>query len=238
MPLPTVVPIRDIQDETRLVRTFVLDMELPQAEPGQFVMLWLPGVDEKPMSVARPTPLTLTVRRAGPFTTALHRTRVGDRVGVRGPFGHGFSLHRDRPALLVAGGCGAVPLYFLATRAIEQGVHTIVALGARRAADLVYADRFRSLGVELHLSTDDGSLGYKGPVTNLAADLTDQPGDRPALYTCGPEPMLVALLRLCLERDLTAQFSAERYMKCGFGICGQCAIDGLLVCQDGPVFTA
>ena len=92
MTLPQTVRIREIRDETRTVRTFVLDAEMPEAEPGQFVMLWLPGVDEKPISIAHPTPLTLTVARVGPFSTALHQRKAGDRVGWRGPYGCGLSL--------------------------------------------------------------------------------------------------------------------------------------------------
>jgi len=236
--LPQTVRIRQIRDETRTIRTFVLDAEVSEAEPGQFIMLWLPGVDEKPIAIARPAPLTVTVARVGSFSAALHQRRVGDRVGWRGPYGRGFSLslHEDRPALLVAGGYGAAPLYFLATRAIKRGIPTTVALGARRADDLVYVDRFRSLGVELAIATDDGSIGYRGYVTDLVAQLTNQPASQPTIYACGPEPMLVSLHRLCRERDIPGQLSVERYMKCGIGICGQCALDGLLVCQDGPVF--
>jgi dihydroorotate dehydrogenase electron transfer subunit len=235
--LPIITRIQNIQDETRTIRTFVLDMELAEAEPGQFVMLWLPGIDEKPMSIAYPTPLTLTITRLGSFSTALHRAREGDRLGVRGPYGRGFSLHEKRPALMVAGGCGAPPLYFLAARAVEHGAPTTVALGARTALDLLYVERFRALDVDLHLATDDGSLGKKGPVTDLVDQLVEKLESPPAIYTCGPEPMLAALLHFCLRHDLPGQFSIERYMKCGFGICGQCALDGLLICQDGPVLT-
>jgi dihydroorotate dehydrogenase electron transfer subunit len=230
--LPQTVRIREIRDDTRTIRTFVLDADVPQAEPGQFIMLWLPGVDEKPMSIADPSPLTLTVARVGPFSTALHQRKVGDRVGWRGPYGQGFSLHEDRPALLVGGGCGVGPLYFLATRAIERGVPTTAALGARTADELLYIEQFRALGVEPDLATDDGTAGHHGFVT----ELVDRPASQPAIYACGPEPMLVTLHRLCRERGLPGQLSLERYMKCGFGICGQCALDGYLVCQDGPVF--
>jgi len=242
MTLPQTVRIREIRDETRTIRTFVLDAEVPQAEPGQFVMLWLPGVDEKPMSIACPTPLTLTVARVGPFTTALYQCKVGDSVGWRGPYGHGFSLslHKDRPSLLVCGGCGVGPLYFLATRTVEHAIPTTVALGARTALDLPYVEQFRALGVHLLLATDDGSLGHRGYVTDLVAQLTtyptNQPITQPVIYACGPEPMLVAIHRLCRERSIPGQLSVERYIKCGFGICGQCALDDLLVCQDGPVF--
>jgi dihydroorotate dehydrogenase electron transfer subunit len=247
--LPQVVRIREIRDDSRTIRTFMLDTKVPEAEPGQFVMLWLPGVDEKPIAIARPTPLTLTVARVGPFSTALHQRRVGSRVGWRGPSGRGFSLHKDRPALLVAGGYGAAPLYFLATQAIARGVPTTVALGARTADDLLYVEQFHALGVDLILATDDGSRGYKGyvtdailqspisslqsPISNLQSPVSNL---QPAIYACGPEPMLVALHRLCREWGIPGQLSVERYMKCGFGICGQCALDGLLVCQDGPVF--
>jgi len=237
MTLPQTVRIRDIRDETRTVRTFVLDAGVPEAEPGQFVMLWLPGVDEKPISIAHPTPLTLTVARVGPFSTALHRRKVGDHVGWRGPYGRGFSLHEGRPALLVAGGYGAAPLYFLATRAIERSIPTTVALGARTARNLLYVEQLRALGVDLLLATDDGSLGHRGYVTDVVSPFAIRHSQF-AIYACGPEPMLVTLHRLCRERDIPGQLSVERYMKCGFGICGQCALDGLLVCQDGPVFEA
>lgn len=250
--LPQTVPIREIRDESRAVRTFVLDAKVPEAQPGQFVMLWLPGVDEKPMSIAWPDPLTLTVTRVGPFTTALHQRKVGDRLGWRGPYGRGFTLHPERPALLVGGGCGVVPLRFLAAQAVQLGIPITVALGARTADELIYIEHFRSPGVSLHLATDDGTAGFHGYVTDLVHQLT-RTGDAsrqshsddyrtsegcvaPTLYACGPEPMLVALHHLCRERGLPGQFSLERYMKCGFGICGQCALDGLLVCRDGPVF--
>lgn len=237
MSLPEIVQITDIWDETRTVRTFVLDVELQDVEPGQFVMLWLPGIDEKPFAVAHPAPLTVTVARVGPFSTALHRRGVGDQVGWRGPYGNGFRLDEDRSALLVAGGYGAAPLYFLAQQAAERGISTSVAVGARTALDLLYVERFADLGVEVMTCTDDGSAGHRGYVTDAVSRIISG-GPGSAIYACGPEPMLVALHCVCLEHGVPGQFSLERYMKCGFGICGQCALDDLLVCRDGPVFTA
>ncbi len=242
--LPQAVKILDIVDETRAVKTFVLDASLPKAEPGQFVMLWLPGVDEKPISIAAPGPLTLTVARVGPFSMALHDCRVGDYLGWRGPFGRPFQLCPDSLALLVGGGYGAAPLHFLATRAREGGMaleQVVVALGARRQDYLTFVGRFRALGIEPIIATDDGSVGYKGYVTDAVLDYLDRhPALRPPLpvvYGCGPEGMLVALYRLARQRGLKGQLSVERYMKCGFGLCGQCAMDGLLVCLDGPVLS-
>lgn len=231
--LPRTVRISEIIQETRTVKTFILDDAI-QARPGQFVMLWLPGVDEKPISIAAPDPLTVTVAKVGPFSDALHKCQVGDVVGWRGPFGRPFRLDGERPALLVGGGYGAAPLYFLAMQSVESGVSTIVALGARRADDLIFLERFQRLGVKLSLATEDGSAGLKGLVTDAVATLL---AGRPAIYACGPEGMLVALHVFCRERGLPGQLSVERYMKCGFGVCGQCALDDLLTCSDGPVLS-
>jgi dihydroorotate dehydrogenase electron transfer subunit len=237
--LPKIVSIQKIKDESRTIRTFVLEAAVSEARPGQFIMLWLPGLDEKPMSIAHSDPLTVTVDRVGAFTTALHTCQEGDTVGWRGPYGHGFSLHRDRPALLVSGGCGVGPMYFLAETAIDQGIPTTVALGARTGLDLPYVARFEALDVTLHVATDDGSVGHKGFVTELVRqEIEDADETPPAIYACGPEPMLVAVHRLCRAHGVPGQLNVERYMKCGFGICGQCALDDLLVCQDGPVFEA
>jgi dihydroorotate dehydrogenase electron transfer subunit len=229
--LPRTVCISDIIEETRSVKTFVLDDAI-DAQPGQFVMLWLPGVDEKPISIAVPDPLTLTVAKVGPFSSALHECKVGDRLGWRGPFGRPFRLNPEHSALLVGGGYGAAPLYFLAEYSVARGIPTTVALGARRAEDLIFVERFRRLGVELLLATEDGSAGIKGFVTKA---VVTQLAQRPAIYASGPEGMLVALHALCHEHGLPGQLSVERYMKCGFGLCGQCALDDILVCTDGPV---
>jgi dihydroorotate dehydrogenase electron transfer subunit len=213
-----------------------LDAALDDAQPGQFVMLWLPGVDEKPIAIARPAPLTVTVARVGPFSTELHQRQVGDQVGWRGPYGNGFSLDKERRALLVAGGYGAAPLYFLAKRAVAREIPTSIAIGARKALDLLYVEHFEALDVEVLISTDDGSMGERGYVTEIVSRVIAEVSEL-AVYACGPEQMLVALHRLCLEHEVPGQFSLERYMKCGFGICGQCALDDLLICQDGPVLT-
>jgi dihydroorotate dehydrogenase electron transfer subunit len=233
--LPQTVHIRHIREDTHAIRTFVLDAEVPKAEPGQFVMVWLPGLDEKPMSIAHPAPLTVTVASVGPFTMKLHQKKVGDTISWRGPYGHGFSLPEGVPALLLGGGCGVGPMRFLATRAIEHGVPTTVAIGARTESRLACIGDFEALGADLILTTDDGSRGHQGHVTQ-AIEIFAAHNSEFAVYACGPEPMLVAIHRVCRERGIPGQLSLERYMKCGFGICGQCALDGFLVCQDGPVF--
>jgi dihydroorotate dehydrogenase electron transfer subunit len=233
--LPQTVRIREIREDTLTIRTLVLDAEVPGAAPGQFVMIWLPGLDEKPMSIAHPAPLSVTVASVGPFTMKLHEKKVGDVIGWRGPYGRGFSLHKDRSALLLGGGCGVGPMRFLATHAAEHSIPVTVAIGARTESELACVGDFQTLGTNLILTTDDGSRGHQGYVTQaISMFAADQPEF--AVYACGPEPMLVAIHKLCREQGIPGQLSLERYMKCGFGICGQCSLDGFLVCQDGPVF--
>lgn len=236
MALPQMASIREIGRETRSITTYVLDARIGGATPGQFIMLWLPGLDEKPMSIASASPLSVVVDRVGPFTMALHERRVGTLVGWRGPYGKGFELPKSGRVLIVSGGCGVGPMHFLAVRAHEAGLPLVVALGAQTHEDLPYAERFRSLGARLLLATDDGSVGYHGYVTN-AIEEAGLLEDDVTVYACGPEPMLMEVHRLCRRHAVPGQLNVERYMKCGFGICGQCAMDGLLVCQDGPVFT-
>ncbi len=236
--LPRSVRIDQIIRETKTVSTFVLDASL-EAEPGQFLMTWLPGIDEKPISIAWPDPLTITVAKVGEWSAALHERKVGHFIGIRGPYGRPYRIDPDRPALLVGGGYGAAPLHYLASRMNGRGMSIAVALGARRADDLIYVDRFRQMDVDLLLATEDGSLGTKGYVTLVVEDyLTTRLSDYPTIYACGPEGLLAALHRLSRERGLPAQLSVERYMKCGFGICGQCALDDILTCIDGPVLDA
>ncbi|MEJ2209223.1 MAG: dihydroorotate dehydrogenase electron transfer subunit [Anaerolineae bacterium] len=237
--LPRVAHIVEARDENGRVRTLVLDLEL-EAGPGQFVMAWLPGVDEKPFSLVAARPVTLAVARVGPFTEQVFRLGVGDRLWIRGPLGRPFRLPerggRDEEAglLLVGGGYGVAPMHFLARRARAAGWPVTVVVGARTAADVVYVDRFRALGARVVVTTDDGSLGERGLAPDAARRLLGEEAYC-AVYACGPEPMLAALEALARAQGIAGQLSYERYMRCGLGVCGSCARQGWLVCRDGPV---
>jgi len=244
--LPQVARIVQIVDESPRVRTLVFDLSMT-AEPGQFVMAWLPGVDEKPFSLMRANPVTLAIARVGPFSSAVHRLGVGDRLWLRGPLGQPFILppiETDQPPaggtnrealLLVAGGYGVAPLHFLAERARAQDWEVWVVIGAETAADVILADRFVALGAQVRIATEDGSRGEQGLATDAVERLLDSTRFR-MVYACGPEPMLDAVERLARRYHLPAQLSYERYMRCGFGVCGSCARKGWLVCRDGPVW--
>ncbi len=215
--------------------TLVLDGALP-AEPGQFVMAWLPGIEERPFSIMDDDPLSLTVAAIGPFTRALCALRVGDRLWVRGPFGHGFALSGARH-LLIGGGSGVASLTLLAKRLRAQRREAIAAIGARTASQLMLPWKFASLGITPLLATDDGTAGVRGTVLDVARDALDARWPE-SIYACGPEPMLRALAARTRTLGLPCWVSLERTMKCGIGICGNCHLGDRLVCRDGPVFPA
>jgi dihydroorotate dehydrogenase electron transfer subunit len=232
--LPQPARIVDLIDESPRVRTLLLDLHL-EADPGQFVMAWLPGLDEKPLSLVCADPVTLTVARVGPFTTAVCALEVGNAIWIRGPLGQGFALAEPQGALLLlGGGYGVAPIYFLAERALARGWEVSMVIGSQTSAEVLFTDRFGSLDAQVVVATDDGSLGQQGLATDAAERLLEQ-ADYQALYACGPEPMLEAVASLAESHHLPAQLSYERYMRCGFGVCGSCAQEGWLVCRDGPV---
>lgn len=229
--------------------TLELDASLDCA-PGQFAMLWLPGMDEKPFSISSADPLCFTIAKVGPFSEALHGLREGDRLWYRGPFGTSFPVspkaaaaHRRAASpggvLLVGGGYGAAPLHFLARRLLAQGTAAAVeaVLGARTAADLLFPSRFEALGVPVHAATEDGSAGRRGLATDEARALLES-GRFSLLAACGPEGMLAVLAAACAALSIPAHLSYEAYMRCGIGLCGSCEHGGRLVCMDGPVFAA
>jgi dihydroorotate dehydrogenase electron transfer subunit len=235
--------VERVQENARTV-SIVLDAAMA-ALPGQFAMLWIPGMDEKPFSIAGADPLMFTISRVGPFSEALHGLLPGDTLRYRGPFGRGWTLGAQR-ALLIGGGYGAAPLAFLGQALLAAGAARVeAALGARGAADLLFVERFATLGIRVHAATEDGSAGTRGLVTDVAAPLLAAApqaargsGGFDRVCACGPEAMLDATAALCRSARVPAELSHEAYMRCGIGLCGACEHDGRLVCLDGPVFDA
>ena len=233
--LPQPARIVDVHEENERTKTFVFDARW-QAEPGQFLMAWLPRFDEKPFSLVDADPVTITVAAVGPFTRLLHRLQSGDQVWLRGPFGQGF-VGAGRHLLGVGGGYGVAPLSFMARRVAAAGQAMTVVVGARTAADLLFVDRFRSQGVDVLLTTEDGSAGTRGQVTAEVESLLAS-GAFDGLVACGPHGMLAALSSLAQSYGVPAQLSWEAYMRCGMGLCGSCEHEGRLLCLDGPVLQA
>lgn len=239
--IPSAREVISVTDETPTVRTLEFeDGALARAEPGQFAMVWVPGAGELPMSVmvsATAGRAAFTVRTHGPSSRALYGVRKGGLIGVRGPYGNSFGT--DAPsALLVGGGTGLVPLMRLITR-LPQGARIGLAMGSRTADEVLFEERAKALAkgreIRIEVATDDGSRGIAGTALDAARRLLDS-GGYGAAYTCGPEPMMAALVREAAARGLPVQASVERVMKCGVGICGSCCMDDRLVCCDGTVF--
>ena len=204
------------------------------ALPGQFVMVWIPGVNEVPMSLSYTgDEKGFTFRPVGDTTKAMTRLRDGDRIGIRGVFGNSF-MQSSGSMLVVGGGTGIASII----AAVEQfsGKSKIhVALGARTRDELFFEKRVESLGAELHVATDDGSKGHRGLITEVARTILSS-AKIGQVIACGPEKMLLGTALLAREFGVPGQYSVERFMKCGIGICDACSLDGRQVCRDGPVF--
>ncbi len=237
--LPTAARIAAIETDNYRTKTFTLDVQL-DALPGQFVMAWLPRFDEKPFSLVNADPVTLMITAVGPFTRLVHGLVEGDHLWLRGPFGHGFDVPATQRRLaLVGGGYGVAPLLWLAQQQLARGAQITAILGARTAADLLYVERFARLAapaaaLTVQLTTEDGSAGAPGRVTDVLAPLVTQ-NEIDGLYACGPHGMLAALETLAQQTDLPCQTSWEAYMRCAIGICGACEHAGQVLCLDGPV---
>ncbi len=236
------IPARVVESREECERTHVLRLEPEEPvgwEPGQFLMLGIPGVDEKPMAFSGgdEREIVLTVEVVGPFTERCARLERGDWVWVRGPYGRPFEPVGNRAAV-VAGGTGVAPLVPLAERLRGRGVEVIGVLGGPHAERLPRRRELERLSDEFHLTTEDGSAGRKGYPTDVLEELLEE--DRvDVVYACGPEAMLVRVVKLARRFDVPCQVSVVRYVKCGEGVCGSCALGrGLLVCRDGPVFWA
>jgi dihydroorotate dehydrogenase electron transfer subunit len=231
----TVVPISEVVAETPSTVTLRFPYA-PAARPGQFVMIWLPGDDELPMSLSYTDgPVKgVTIKAMGESTRRVLSALPGAKVGVRGPYGGSFDL-APRRILVVAGGSGAAVLAPAAEAAIRSGARVSVALGATTRAELLFAQRFRSMGAEVTVATDDGSVGERGFVTGptsrlLASNRFD------AVWTCGPEVMMVKVAQSARACGVRTYCSVERHMKCALGMCDACSLGPYHVCTDGPVF--
>lgn len=231
---PIITTIRTTRKEAADITTIAFYFSWPMT-PGQFFMIWIPGVDEIPMSVSSiaTTIKEITFRDIGEATHALSLLRPGDKIGVRGPYGNGFTI-KGRHPLFVGGGTGIAMLAPAVEQARKKKLKTTVILGAKTKNQLFFEDRMRRYGATVFVSTNDGSTGFKGFASEQAKEiLTNEPID--AVYTCGPEAMMKTLHSY--SRQIFFQASLERYMKCAIGLCGQCCVGkGLRVCLEGPIF--
>ncbi|MFW9993590.1 MAG: dihydroorotate dehydrogenase electron transfer subunit [Candidatus Odinarchaeota archaeon] len=252
--LPWTLPVIKKRSEGEM--TVTLSFTLPGsknvvAKPGQYFMLWMPGDDEIPVSVSRMDGHTIefTICNVGSTTKNMVSLDQSSLVGLRGPFGNGFDINHHKNVLLIAGGMGIPPLRYLIYHILENftGERNIFLIqGAKTKDELYFREEFEKLPVKMEPCTDDGSFGFHGFPSKILADFLEDQAQKGKesdweIYTCGPEKMLKAILMITKDYKLekSTQISlADRYIRCGFGICGSCFLDdlGLSICKDGPVF--
>lgn len=239
-----------------------LAIELPEiaevARPGQFVALTVGGPTSgallrRAFSISTATPaigpgpgrIDLVVAPHGPGSAWITRQPVGAELEVAGPLGRPFPLPTTGvPCLLVGGGYGSAPLFWLAGALRERGCKSAIVLGAASRERLYGVTRAQQLGGPVVLTTDDGSLGVKGWVSDVLGDLIGKHGAG-VVYACGPMGMLRSVSEIAAEHGVVAQVAVEESMACGVGVCMTCVMpvvgkDGLTrmvrSCVEGPVF--
>jgi dihydroorotate dehydrogenase electron transfer subunit len=243
MHIPRIVEIKEIYYETETITTIFMEDEkiVRNITPGQFIMVWIPGLDEIPMGISHIGPMnsfSITVENIGEATDRLSKLRKGDLLGLRGPYGNGFSAI-NKSNLIIGGGSGMAPLVPLIDNCQDQNVKIKVILGAKNANKLPFIkyirNTLRNPDEDFLITTEDGSTGKKGLVTDILIDLIKN-STFDNIYAVGPELMLKAVYEIALEKKLNLEVSLERYFKCGIGICGSCCIGEYRVCEEGPVF--
>jgi len=239
--------------------------------PGQFVMVRLPGVVDPLFGRAlalydlvrdsedRPIGLHLVYRVVGRVTGRLARLAPGDRLELWGPLGNGFAPEPVGHLLMVAGGIGLTPFLALGLEALGRcrygnparpapwAQKVSFCYGERTAALLAPVEEFRQAGIDVYLSTEDGSVGHRGLVTDLIEPIAAPSAPDCRIVCCGPEPMMAATAQIARRLGLPCQASLERPMACGLGLCFSCVVrvrdaaggwDYRRVCVDGPVLDA
>ena len=239
--------------------------------PGQFVMLRLANCNDPllgrplalydvvPDSEGRPHFVDVVYLVVGKMTRLLSEFRPGSRLEVWGPLGNGFPPLPAEHLVMVAGGIGQTPFLSLAReylgqhtygqppRHVQRAHRVTLCYGARSAEYLACVNDFRHAGVEVHVSTDDGSHGHHGFVTDLIRPVVDRSAWPCRIVCCGPEPMMQATAKIAADLELSCQVSLESPMACGIGICFSCVKkirdaaggwDYRRTCVEGPVFDA
>lgn len=229
------------------------DDHYPVPEPGQFYMVWLPGISENPISASGKR--SITIRDLGPsnndkfrMTHEIMKLEPGDNLMMRGPYGTGFEMTKycGQKICLIGGGCGTAPLRYLGKKfaADSESLNYSISgiIGAKSRENLLFANEFVDYSrgnrdPNMIICTDDGTEGEQGTVI----DMIDRLGvdDQTHIFICGPEVMMARAAEMLVEKGARPgyiQVLIERYMKCAVGVCGSCDCDGERICKT-PVLT-
>ena len=233
--IPKQTRIINVIEEAKDIKTFVFDGKL-NSKPGQFVMIHIPGCDERPFSIYEDNQnnFSLTIAKVGKLTTELFKLKTGEALCYTGPFGKPFEI-KGKHIALVGGGYGSAPLTFLAKEGLKQDIKSELIIGSKTKELLLYIDKEYPKEIKRHYCTDDGSFGFKGFTTDKLKELLNN-NNIDMVYTVGPEIMMKKIVEICDEYNIECQISLERFMKCGYGVCGSCSVDpmGIRMCVEGP----
>lgn len=258
--VPEIATIEEIKDEIVDVKTFYLRFDNKEIDgnfkikSGQFIMCTVFGAGEFAVSLP-PSPendrFHITVRKIGKVTDALHDLEVGDKVGVRGPFGNGFPFEeiKGKNVIYVAGGIGLIPLRSSIVHVLQhrnEFGRILLLYGSRSPQDLMYQymlEQWQKIeGFETFITVDNGTPEWKGNVGIITTlfNKVEIPVENTVAFVCGPPVMFNAVIKELMQRGIKDDMiisTLERHMKCGMGKCQHCAIGRTLVCTDGPVYT-
>lgn len=256
--IPFEVTIKWIKKETRDTSTYALRINSKEIQkiyrfrPGQFNMLYIPGVGESPISISSAPSdkeITHTIRVAGDVTTSISKLKAGDRIFMRGPFGSSWPIEEieDSFLIVIAGGLGIAPLRSILRDIIKRRSKKkgFILYGAKTPKDIIFRDEFPRYKdcFDVFLTVDKADpeeywRGYIGRVTDLFDKLTFDPLNT-VVFICGPEVMMQSCIKELIVRGVAGEkifLSMERNMNCGVGICGHCMFGPKFICKDGPVF--
>jgi NAD(P)H-flavin reductase len=253
---PSEAIIEDIIQETSLIKTFVLrPKEAFSFRTGQFIELTVPGHGEAPFTPSSDPGVKdrfdVTIVKAGCVTEKLHSLKIGDSLGIRGPYGKGYPLDKfkGKDVLIVGGGVGLAPLRSLLYSLfgdIDNYNKVVLRYGARTAADIIYKNLVpgwsKNKKTDVMFTVDVGDPSWQGNVGLVTTILKDLPIDlnKAVGVVCGPPIMMKFVTLKLLELGFKPQdiyLSMEKSMSCGLGKCGHCRVGKFYACKDGPVFT-
>jgi len=238
---------------------YLLRCECPEitqhARPGQFVHVMISQdtgmLLRRPFTIytAEGREITMLYQIIGEGTKRLSEMPAGAPLNVLGPLGNTFNFTtRPDPAILVGGGAGIASLMLLATALRKHDIQTFGLVGAQHQARLLSVTDLESIGITVHIATDDGSIGHHGYVTDILIDrLEETNSHRPTIYACGPHGMLSAVAKIAANYGVPTQMAMENRMGCAMGVCLGCVcpirtdddtIEYQRVCTEGPVFNA
>ncbi len=237
---------------------FLFSIESPKisakAIPGQFIMVRINAYPypllRRPFSIHDANSKTIEIffQKTGFGTSLLGEKNTKGTLDILGPLGKGFNVKKDdlqKTIAIIGGGRGMAPLYFLARSIQEQGASIKVFYGGKTLQDLPLREKFEARGFELYCSTEDGSFGFKGLITDFFEDKMESLSFSRA-FACGPEAMLEKVALISRQKRIPSQLSLESVMGCGFGACWGCVkkmregkeVVWVKICEQGPVFPA